>query len=153
MLKPGGLLLNHGIAQLQRGEFTKPGPFSERYVFPDGETLPLSRIELALERAGFVTDHVEGFGADYAQTLRHWIARFEASYDKAVAICGAERARVWRIYLRAARNGFENGFTSIYQVRATKPGGVVREASPAWRAVLPGVTDVPVRQAALPGGG
>jgi cyclopropane-fatty-acyl-phospholipid synthase len=26
--------------------------------------------------------------------------------------------RVWRLYLRAARNGFESGFTSIYQVRA-----------------------------------
>ncbi len=149
MLRPGGLLLNHGIAQLQRGEFTKPGAFSERYVFPDGETLPLSRIELALERAGFVTDHIEGFGADYAQTLRHWIARFEEHYDQAVAICGAERARVWRIYLRAARNGFENGFTSIYQVRATKPGGVTREQNATWREVLPGRADVPVRQDAV----
>jgi cyclopropane-fatty-acyl-phospholipid synthase len=148
MLKPGGLLLNHGIAQLQRGEFTKPGAFSERYVFPDGETLPLSRIELALERAGFVTDHIEGFRADYAETLRHWIARFEEHYDQAAAICGAERARVWRIYLRAARNGFESGFTSIYQVRATKPGGVVREDAGAWREQLPGRVAVPVRDAA-----
>ncbi|MCW3016649.1 MAG: Cyclopropane-fatty-acyl-phospholipid synthase [Solirubrobacterales bacterium] len=121
LLRPGGRLLNHGIAQLQRGEFNKPGPFSERYVFPDGETQPLSRVELALERAGFVTDHVEGFGADYAQTLRHWIERYEARYDEAVALTGAERARVWRIYLRAARNGFENGYTSIYQVRCSKP--------------------------------
>jgi cyclopropane-fatty-acyl-phospholipid synthase len=24
--------------------------------------------------------------------------------------------RVWRLYLRAARNGFETGFTSVYQV-------------------------------------
>jgi hypothetical protein len=29
--------------------------------------------------------------------------------------------RVWRLYLRAARNGFLNDFTSIYQVRAHKP--------------------------------
>jgi cyclopropane-fatty-acyl-phospholipid synthase len=26
--------------------------------------------------------------------------------------------RVWRLYLRAARRGFESGFTSVYQVRA-----------------------------------
>jgi cyclopropane-fatty-acyl-phospholipid synthase len=149
MLRPGGLLLNHGIAQLQRGEFTKPGAFSERYVFPDGETLPLSRIELALERAGFVTDHAEGFAADYAETLRHWIARFEEHYDEAVAICGAERARVWRIYLRAARNGFETGFTSIYQVRATKPGGVARADAGDWRAQQPGRAEVAVRQDAV----
>jgi len=25
--------------------------------------------------------------------------------------------RVWRLYLRAARSGFETGFTSVYQVR------------------------------------
>ena len=29
--------------------------------------------------------------------------------------------RVWQVYLRAARRGFETGFTSIYQVRAVKP--------------------------------
>jgi cyclopropane-fatty-acyl-phospholipid synthase len=122
LLRPSGRLLNHGIAQLEGGEFTRPGPFSERYVFPDGETLPLSRVQLALERAGFVTEHVEEFGADYAHTLSHWIQRFEDRYEDAVRITGAERARVWRIYLRAARNGFQNGFTSIYQVRCRKGG-------------------------------
>jgi len=29
--------------------------------------------------------------------------------------------RVWRLYLRAARRGFETGFTSIFQVRAGRP--------------------------------
>ena len=36
-------------------------------------------------------------------------------------IGGAERVRVWRLYLRAARNGFETGFTSVYQVRCQRP--------------------------------
>lgn len=120
-LKPGGRLLNHGIAQLQRGEFQTPGPFNERYVFPDGETLPLSRIELALERAGFVTEHVENFQHDYAETLRHWIERYDGNYEEAERLVGSERARVWRLYLRAARNGFENGFTGVYQVRCSRP--------------------------------
>jgi cyclopropane-fatty-acyl-phospholipid synthase len=138
LLRPGGRLLNHGIAQLQRGEFTRPGLFSERYVFPDGETLPLSRVELALARAGLVTEHVEEFGADYAQTLVHWIERFEARYEDAVRLTGAERARVWRIYLRAARNGFQNGFTSIYQVRCRKPGGPPRGAAAQVTAAAAG---------------
>jgi cyclopropane-fatty-acyl-phospholipid synthase len=34
---------------------------------------------------------------------------------------GAERIRVWRVYVRAARRGFETGFTSVYQVRCSKP--------------------------------
>jgi cyclopropane-fatty-acyl-phospholipid synthase len=40
---------------------------------------------------------------------------------EATALAGAERLRVWRLYLRAARNGFETGFTSIYQVLAHRP--------------------------------
>ena len=97
------------------------GPFSERYVFPDAEPLHLSRVLLALERAGFESDHVEGFAEHYARTLREWAARLDAHHDEALRLAGPERLRVWRLYLRAARNGFETGFTSIYQVRAALP--------------------------------
>jgi cyclopropane-fatty-acyl-phospholipid synthase len=121
LLRPGGRLLNHGIAQVAREDFDEAGPFSELYVFPDGEPQPLSRVQLALERAGFVTDHVEGFPDDYARTLTHWIERFDERYDEAVRIAGEQRARVWRVYLRAARNGFQTGFESVYQVRCHKP--------------------------------
>jgi cyclopropane-fatty-acyl-phospholipid synthase len=116
MLPTGGRLLNHGIARLSP-DAPNPGPFSERYVFPDGDPLPLSRIELALERAGFEVAHIEGFKDDYAETLRHWAQRLDDNIDEATRLAGAERVRVWRLYLRAARNGFETGFTSIYQVR------------------------------------
>jgi cyclopropane-fatty-acyl-phospholipid synthase len=116
MLPVGGRLLNHGIARLSPNA-PHPGPFSERYVFPDGDPLPLSRIELALERAGFEIEHVEGFKDDYAETLRHWARRLDDNIEEATRLAGPERVRVWRLYLRAARNGFETGFTSIYQVR------------------------------------
>jgi cyclopropane-fatty-acyl-phospholipid synthase len=115
MLRPGGRLLNHGISRLRHGS-VEGGPFSERYVFPDGETLHVSRVILALERAGFIARHVEEFGADYAETLRHWIANLDAHRERAEELAGPERLRVWRLYLRAARNGFEIDFTSVYQV-------------------------------------
>jgi cyclopropane-fatty-acyl-phospholipid synthase len=121
LLRPGGRLLNHGIAKLKDLDVSDEGPFSERFVFPDGVPLPLSRVELALERAGFVTRHVEGFAGDYAETLRHWIGRFEDRYDDAVALAGQERARIWRLYLHAARQGFQTGWASIYQVLADRP--------------------------------
>jgi cyclopropane-fatty-acyl-phospholipid synthase len=117
LLEPGGTLLNHGIARLRHTAST-PGPFSERYVFPDGDPLPLSRVLRALELAGFVTEHVEAFADDNAETLRHWARRLDEHAAQAERLVGAERLRVWRVYLRAARRGFENGFTSIYQVRA-----------------------------------
>ena len=121
LLKPGGRLLNHGIAKLMDFDTKDEGPFSERFVFPDGVPIPLSRIVLALERAGFNTTHVEGLQADYARTLDHWIESYEARYDEAVEIAGEERARVYKLYLRAARQGFTTGWASIYQVLATRP--------------------------------
>ena len=118
LLKPGGQLLNHGIARLELGD-PRGGPFTQRYVFPDGAPLHLSRILLALERAELVVEHVEGFAGDYAETLRHWYTRLDEHLDEAIRLAGAERVRVWRLYLRAARWGFLNRFTSIFQVRAT----------------------------------
>ncbi len=119
LLGPGGRLLNHGIARLRHGE-AEAGGFSERYVFPDAAPLHLSRVLLALERAGFVCEHVEGFAEHYARTLTHWAARLDANAAEAQRLAGAERMRVWRLYLRAARSGFETGFTSIYQVRCRR---------------------------------
>jgi cyclopropane-fatty-acyl-phospholipid synthase len=120
VLRPGGRVLNHGIARLRHRD-PEAGPFSERYVFPDAAPLHLSRVLLALEQGGLVTDHVEGFAEDYARTLTHWLNRFEDRLDEAVRLAGAERVRVWRLYLRAARQGFRTGFTSVYQVRCRLP--------------------------------
>jgi cyclopropane-fatty-acyl-phospholipid synthase len=120
LLRPGGRVLNHGIARLRLGD-PEAGPFSERYVFPDAAPLHLSRVQLAVERAGLATDHVEGFAGDYATTLKHWASRLDERRDEAIRLAGPERVRVWRLYLRAARHGFESGFTSVYQVRARRP--------------------------------
>jgi cyclopropane-fatty-acyl-phospholipid synthase len=122
LVKPGGRVLNHGIARLRVGD-PEAGPFSERYVFPDGAPLHLSRIQLALERGGLETEHVEGLRSDYAETLRHWAANIDQNIDEATRLAGPERIRVWRLYLRAAQRGFESGFTSIYQVRCSRPTG------------------------------
>ncbi len=120
LLEPGGRLLNHGIARLRHGE-AEAGPFSERYVFPDAAPLHVSRVTLALERAGIEPLHVEGLRQDYAETLSHWIERLDTNRERAELLAGAERVRVWRLYLRAARNGFRTGFTSVFQILGTRP--------------------------------
>ena len=121
LLRPDGLLLNHAIAALDPDATPLDDLFSTRYVFPDGEPLPLSRVQLALERAGFHTEHVEGFREDYAVTLRHWTQRLDERLPEAEALAGVERTRVWRLYLRAAGQGFEQGLTAVYQVKARRP--------------------------------
>jgi cyclopropane-fatty-acyl-phospholipid synthase len=120
LLRPGGLLLNHGIAALRANDDAGGDAFTNRFVFPDAEPLHLSRIQLALERAGLVTEHIEGFASDYSLTLDHWARRLDECLDEALRYAGAERTRVWRLYLRAARRGFDTGFTAVYQVLARR---------------------------------
>ncbi len=121
MLRPGGLLLNHGISLLRPDDDPLDDAVSMRYVFPDGEPLALSRVQLALERAGLHTEHVEGFQRDYAQTLRHWHGRLDEHLGEAERLAGAARTRVWRLYLRAARHGFDVGYTAVYQTLTRRP--------------------------------
>jgi cyclopropane-fatty-acyl-phospholipid synthase len=120
LLDSGGRLLNHGITRVRHTD-PEAGDFSERYVFPDAAPLHLSRNLLALERAGFIAHHVEDFGPDYAQTLKHWAQNLDDNLAEATRLAGPERIRVWRLYLRMARNGFESGFLNIYQARCGKP--------------------------------
>ena len=120
VLRPGGRLLNHGIARLRVGD-PEAGPFSERFVFPDAAPLHLSRILSSVERAGLEPTHVEGFRLDYARTLQAWTRNLEANEARALELIGPERMRIWRLYLRAARRGFETGFTSIFQVVCHRP--------------------------------
>ena len=137
LVRPGGRVLNHGIARLRMGD-PEAGAFTQRYIFPDGAPLHLSRIQVALERAGLETHHVEGFRDDYSETLRHWARRLDDNLAEAIRLGGPERVRVWRLYLRGARRGFETGFTSIYQVRCSRPIGARRSGAPTLQSSRPG---------------
>src|SRR5262249_35121661 len=106
VLRPGGRLRNHGIARLRYGD-PEAGPFSERFVFPDAAPLHLSRVLAAIEQAGLEPTHIESFRPDYARTLREWARNLDAHAERAESLAGAERMRIWRLYLHAARRGFE----------------------------------------------
>lgn len=130
MLKPGGRLLNHGIAR-RRHPGRRPGPFSERYVFPDAVPLHLSVVTEALEKADLSIVHTEGFPEQYVRTLTQWIENLDADLPAANRMAGEDRVRIWRLYLRSARDGFLNGFCSVFQVLAIKPDATGRFADPA----------------------
>ncbi len=121
LVRPGGTILNHGIAVTDPADDPLDDDISMRYVFPDGEPLPYSRVQLAFERAGLDVEHVEGFQSDYADTLRAWHDRLDEHLEEAERLAGPERTRIWRLYLRAARHGFDVGYTKIYQARVRRP--------------------------------
>ena len=89
-------------------------------MFPDAAPLHVSRVTLALERAGIEPLHVEGLREDYAETLSHWIERLDANLEQAERLAGAERVRVWRLYLRAARNGSGRASPRSIQILGTR---------------------------------
>ena len=120
LLRPGGRLLNHGIASPSEAVF-RPNPFVARYVFPDGELPEVGRVVSVLHRAGFEVRHVEGLREHYPLTLRAWVRNLEDRWDDAVREVGADRARVWRLYMAGAALGFEEGALHIHQVLAVRP--------------------------------
>ena len=88
LVRPGGTILNHGIAVTDPTDDPLDDAISMRYVFPDGEPLPYSRVQLAFERAGLHVEHVEGFQSDYAETLRRWHERLDERLPEAERLAG-----------------------------------------------------------------
>ncbi|NEE16814.1 methyltransferase domain-containing protein [Streptomyces sp. SID7499] len=127
LLKPGGRLLNHQIARRPRGDETtySVDAFIDSYVFPDGELQPIGATVAQLERAGFEVRDVEAIREHYALTLRHWVERLEADWQRAAQLAGPGRARVWRLYMAASALAFERnriGVNQVLAVRTPDPG-------------------------------
>jgi len=129
LLRPGGRLLNHGIARPARPGSTRTPArirrrsFIDRYVFPDGELHEVGSVVSAIQRAGFEARHMETLREHYALTLRAWVANLEANWDACVADAGRARARIWRLYMAASALQFEANRTQVHQVLATKTDG------------------------------
>ena len=127
-LHPGGLFLNHGIAQAgppRSGPGSRFGPrsshFVDRYVFPDGELVSIETAISEARSAGFEVIDLQSLRPHYALTLAAWVARLEANWGAAVAAAGEEVARTWRLYMAAARLGFERGDLDVCQLLLAKP--------------------------------
>jgi cyclopropane-fatty-acyl-phospholipid synthase len=123
LVRPGGRLLNHGIARAggvrARARFARRG-FIDRYVFPDGELHEVGAVVSRIQKAGFEARHVEGLREHYALTLRSWVHNLERNWTPAVAEVGDGRARVWRLYMAASAVGFEDGMLQIHQALAVR---------------------------------
>ncbi len=120
MLRPGGTFLNHGISC--SATYQKIGPsFSDRYVFPDGELVPVGTAIQTAEQAGFELRDVESLREHYVLTLRCWRRRLEEKEPEAKRLTDENTYRIWRLYLAGAARRFETGRVSVYQTLLVKP--------------------------------
>lgn len=149
LLAPGGLLLNHAIADATPGQGflrwagrRRGDGFIDRYVFPDHDLVPVGEVVAAAEAAGFEVRDLESLREHYAETLGRWLGRLEAGLDRAEALVGRRRARAWRLYLAGAQVAFRLGHISVFQLllaRRSQDGRVagLPRTRAAWYASAP----------------
>jgi cyclopropane-fatty-acyl-phospholipid synthase len=130
LLKPGGLLMNHGITaggtrnhQLGAGI----GDFVDRYIFPGGELLHLSHVLEVMAERGWEAVDIENLRPHYGQTLWAWSDALEARLDAARAASSERVVRAYRLYLAGSAMAFERGWMSLHQILATRPTGRVED--------------------------
>lgn len=128
LLKPGGVFLNHGIAN-QAGQKPHKGR-----SFPDGELTPISTTLRVAEEAGFEVRDVESLREHYALTLRHWVRRLEAHHDRALQYVDEPTYRVWRLFMSGSAYGFSDGRLNVYQALFVRPGEGGYSSLPLTRA-------------------
>src|SRR5579884_1589060 len=115
LLKPGGVFLNHGIGRA--GNRPKPAEktFTDVYVFPDGELIPISTTLTHAEETGFEVRDVENLREHYFFTLVQWLRRLEMTQEAAKQLVGDLKYRIWRLYLAGSAYYFQSGKLDLYQ--------------------------------------
>jgi cyclopropane-fatty-acyl-phospholipid synthase len=120
LLRPGGAFLNHGIAY--SATFHRHGPsFSDRYVFPDSDLVPINATIRAAELSGFEVRDVESLREHYALTLHNWVQRLEAHAEEARRITDDTTYRIWRLYMAGAAHRMRRSRLNVYQTLLAKP--------------------------------
>jgi len=132
LVKPGGVFLNHGIAS-RAGVVLNVPNFSDTYVFPDGELVPINITLHMAEESGFEVCDVESLREHYALTLRNWVNRLEAHHAEALHFVDEFTYRIWRLFMSGSVHGFNTGVNNIYQTLLLRPGEGGRSGLPLTR--------------------
>ena len=123
LLKPGGLVLNHGITTANPGASglgSGIAEFIEDYVFPGGELVHASDVLRAASNSGLECLDAENLRPHYGKTLWHWVTRLEQHADEAQRLIGEQKYRIWRIYMGGSAYAFDHGWMELWQVLAGK---------------------------------
>jgi cyclopropane-fatty-acyl-phospholipid synthase len=130
LLKPGGLLMNHGITSGGTGNEqlgAGMGDFIERYIFPGGELLHISHVLKVMSEAHLEALDVENLRPHYAKTLWAWSDCLEGKLDLARQVTSDRVVRAYRLYLAGSAMSFERGWISLHQMLASRPSGELND--------------------------
>lgn len=118
-LKPDGRGLIHSIGRDQPGSMNA---WIERYIFPGACPPSLSQMMGIFEPNGLSVLDIENLRLHYAQTVKAWLERFEASADAVGRMFDDSFVRTWRLYLAGSLAAFRAGDLQLFQVCFSRNG-------------------------------
>lgn len=130
LLKPGGLMMNHGITAggTRNGQLGAGiGDFMDRYIFPGGELLHVSHVMRVMAESGLEALDIENLRPHYARTLWAWSDVLEARLAHAREVTSEQVLRAYRLYLAGSAMAFEQGWISLHQMLASRPTGAAAD--------------------------
>lgn len=113
VLKPDGLALLHSIG---RNRPMLMNAWIEKRIFPGAYPPSISEFMSICEDGEFSVLDVENLRLHYAQTLNHWMARFQQHREQVTDMYDQHFARAWEMYLAGSIAAFRAGSLQLFQV-------------------------------------
>lgn len=103
------------IADRRFERYRTQSDFIQQHVFPGGMLASPSRFAGEARAAGLEIVDDLAFGPDYAETLKRWLAAFDANGAAIEARFDRAFVRGWRYYLAYCAAGFDTATTDVHQ--------------------------------------
>lgn len=117
-LKAGGRGLVHSIG---RNQPRLMNAWTEKRIFPGAYPPSLVEMVSLFEPHDFSIQDVENLRLHYAQTLQHWLERYELQSESIREDFDEEFERAWRLYLAGSIAAFTTGKLQLFQIVFSRP--------------------------------
>lgn len=117
-LAEDGVALLHSIGRSDGPGVTNP--WVQKYIFPGGYVPALSEVLPIIESVGLYITDIEILRLHYAETLRHWRARFNAHRREIAALYDERFCRMWEFYLAGSEATFRHSGHMVFQIQMAK---------------------------------
>ncbi len=112
-LKQDGRALIHSIGRNAPREMNR---WIEKRIFPGAYPPALSEMMNIFEPFDFSVSDIENLRLHYAETLRHWLRRFEQHSGRVHEMFDERFVRAWRLYLMGSIAAFKLGDLQLFQI-------------------------------------
>lgn len=113
VLRDTGRGLIHSIGQNKSAPLN---PWIEQRIFPGAYPPALKEMLEIFEVRDFSVLDVENLRLHYAETLRHWLNRFDEHGEEIRAHFDERFVRTWRLYLVGSITAFLSGSLQLFQI-------------------------------------